>query len=137
MSEQAARSFRFAIAEDDENFLYLVHHTLLTAFPGCSIATFSNAGDALAHVTSAGTDLLITDHGMGVVTGTELIRDLRSQCNTLPIIMISGNELARKEAIEAGANEFIHKDVGMKGLLESVKRHLNFKKQIKQSRLKK
>lgn len=124
MGEHAKRSFRFTIAEDDENFLFLAHHTLLTNFPGSSIATFSNAGDALAHVTSTGTDLLITDHGMGAVSGTELIRELRSQGHELPIIMVSGNELARKEAVEAGANEFIHKDAGMKGLLESVKRHL-------------
>lgn len=41
---------------------------------------FSNAKDALAHIRDRGTDILITNHGMGKMTGTDLIRGGGRQC---------------------------------------------------------
>src|ERR1043166_3381852 len=99
-----ARGFHFTLADDDERFLFLMHHQLITAFPGSSIASFSNAGDALRFLLNSQTDILITDHAMGDLTGAELIRELRKRGSNLPIIMVSGNEAAEKEAQLAGAN---------------------------------
>src|SRR4051812_4767400 len=120
-----ARGLRFTLTDDDEKYLFLMHHLLSQAFPGASIASFSNPGDALQHVLNVGTDILITDHGMGQVNGTELIRGLREHGCAIPIIMISGDETAEKEAHEAGANEFLHKNVGLNKLLEKVKKFLS------------
>jgi two-component system OmpR family response regulator len=119
-----ARGLRFTLADDDEKFLFLVHHLLSRAFPGASIASFSDPGDALHHILDVGTDILITDHGMGQMTGTELIRKLRKHGSTIPIIMVSGDSNARQEAQEVGANEFLHKDIALKELLGQVKRFL-------------
>jgi DNA-binding response OmpR family regulator len=120
-----SKELRFTIAEDDEDFLFLVHHALSTAFPGSSLATFTNAEDALHHVKNTGTDIVITDHGMGGMSGTEMIRQLRNQNFTLPIIMVSGNQQAEIEARHAGATEFIHKDFALQRLVPDVKRYLN------------
>jgi DNA-binding response OmpR family regulator len=119
-----ARGLRFTLADDDENYLFLMHHLLTEAFPGASIASFSNPGDALQHILNVGTDILITDHGMGPVSGAELIVELRKQGSAIPIIMVSGDESAKKEAHEAGANEFLHKNVALKELLDEVKKLL-------------
>jgi len=39
--------------------------------------------------------------------------------------MVSGNEDAEKEAMDAGANEFLHKDLVMQRLVERVKHYLS------------
>lgn len=108
--------YRFTLADDDANALFFVHRMVARQFPGSSIASFSNAEDALTHILNTGADILITDHGMGVMDGTELIRKLRVRKLELPIIMMSGNPGAREEAAEAGATEFLDKNAGMKVL---------------------
>src|SRR5438874_4566598 len=95
--------YRFTLAEDDETELFLLYHTISTAFSGSSISSFSNAEDALSHILETGTDILITDHGMGRMSGTELITELRRKGMTIPIIMLSGNPDAQEEARRAGA----------------------------------
>jgi len=120
-----ARGLRFTLADDDEKYLFLVHHLLSQAFPGASIASFSNPGDALQYILNVGTDILITDHGMGPISGTELIQELRKQGSTIPIIMVSGDAEAQKEAHEAGASEFLHKNIALKELLDEVKQLLS------------
>ena len=115
-----SKHFRFTLAEDDENYLFLLHHALSTAFPGSSLATFTNAEDALHHIQNSGTDILITNHGMGAMSGTEMIRRLRKQGFALPIIMVSGSEDAEQEARDAGATEFLHKDIALKRVVSDV-----------------
>lgn len=119
------QAFRFTLADDDDKFLYIMHHLLVKNFPGSSISSFSNPGDALKHVLRFGSDVLITDHGMGGLTGTDLIRELRKQHRALPIIMVSGDASAETEALEAGANEFLHKDAVMRHLAERIKNYLS------------
>ena len=120
LSSAMNKHFRFTLAEDDENFLFLLHHALASGFPGSSLATFTNAEDALNHIQNSGADIVITNHGMGAMSGTEMIRRLRKQGFTLPIIMVSGSEDAEQEAREAGATEFLHKDVALKRVVADV-----------------
>jgi hypothetical protein len=47
------RVFRFTLAEDDENELFLLRRTIFRAFPQSSISTFTNAEDALRHILGA------------------------------------------------------------------------------------
>ncbi len=115
---------QFTIADDDEKFLFLLYHMLVSAFPGSSIASFTNAEDAFVHVLTSGTQLLITDHAMGALDGTELIRELRRRDFTLPIIMVSGSAEEAAEALAAGATLFLEKGVALKRLVDEVKRLL-------------
>ena len=88
----------------------------------CSISTFSNAGDALKHILDAGTDILVTDHGMGSMTGADLIRKLRDRGSQTPIIMISGDPQAEAEGRAAGANQFLHKHSDVNELEHHIRR---------------
>jgi DNA-binding NtrC family response regulator len=110
------RQHRFAIADDDADALFLMSRMIERLYPQSSISMFSNAEDALAHIRTTGTDLLITNHGMGEMTGTEMIRLLRAQKVEIPIVMVSGNPEVRKEAEEAGANAFVEKSLDMKSI---------------------
>ncbi len=118
------RGIRFTLAEDDESFLFIMQHVITHAFPGSSFASFTNAEDALQHILNTGTDLLVTNHGMGRMSGTELIRELRHKKYEIPIIMVSGNPNAEKEAIDAGASEFLNKDLVLTHLADRLKHYL-------------
>jgi DNA-binding NtrC family response regulator len=118
------KTFRFTLADDDDRFLFIMHHLLSENFPGSSVASFSNAEDALHHIENSGTDILVTDHAMGSMTGTQLIEELRKEHFKIPIIMVSGNKEAENEAFEAGASEFLHKDLVMDRLVERVKSYI-------------
>jgi FixJ family two-component response regulator len=93
-------------------------------YPQSSVSTFSNAEDALAHINATGTDMLITNHGMGEITGTQMIRILRAQRVQIPIIMVSGNPEVRKEAEEAGANAFVEKSLDTKSIRDQIQQLL-------------
>ena len=119
------RKYRFTLAEDDPTYLFLLHTHIGGSFPGCSIASFSTAEEALRHILHAGTDMLITDHGMGEMTGTELVLELRKRRFQTPIIVISGDSAVEKEARLAGANVFLEKKPHCKELEAHMRRLLS------------
>jgi DNA-binding NtrC family response regulator len=118
------KSHRFTIADDDADALFFLQRMIQGIYPQSSVSTFSNAEDALAHIRDTGTDMLITNHGMGEMTGTELIRTLRAQKVEIPIIMVSGNPEVRNEAEEAGANAFVEKSLDMKSIRNQIRQLL-------------
>jgi putative two-component system response regulator len=105
------KAHRITLVDDDPDFLFVVHRMLLRLYPKSSIATFSNAEDALAHILGPGTEFLITNQFMREMTGTQLILELRLSQRTIPIIMISSNPIAKRQALEAGATEFLDKHI--------------------------
>jgi putative two-component system response regulator len=105
------KAHRITLVDDDPDSLSLLHRMLLRLYPKSSIATFSNAEDALAHILDTGTEFLITSQFMREMTGTQLILELRLSRWTIPIIMISSNPVAKREALEAGATEFLDKQI--------------------------
>jgi DNA-binding response OmpR family regulator len=113
--------YRFTLAEDDEAGLFLLYHAISLTSPGSSIASFTNAEDALHHILNTGSDFLITDHAVGRMSGTDLIRELRQRGIQIPIIMISGHPRAEEEALLAGATEFLKKSDDTRYLEERVR----------------
>jgi DNA-binding NarL/FixJ family response regulator len=103
------RAHRFTLADGDPNTLFLLHRMLARLYPKSHISMFSAAEDALAQILDSGTDVLITNHGVGELSGTDLIRELRVRGYALPIIMISGSPAERREAMAAGATRFLDK----------------------------
>src|ERR1043166_9612652 len=115
------KSHRITLADDDADALFLLNTMLERMYPRSSIAMFSNAEDALSHILETGTDLLITNHGMGTMTGADLIRILREKNINIPIIMVSGNPSVREEAAAVGANVFVDKSLSTKLLEEQIR----------------
>jgi CheY-like chemotaxis protein len=70
---------QFTLADDDPDMLFLLHRKLSQEYPQAKISTFTEGEEALAHIEDTGTEILITDHGMGAMSGTELVRTLRQR----------------------------------------------------------
>jgi DNA-binding response OmpR family regulator len=115
------KAHRITLADDDPDTLFVLHRMLARLYPNSSISMFSDAEDALTHILDTGTDILITNHGMGEMSGLEVIRELRIRQWTIPIIMISGSASAEEEALSAGATEFLDKAIDPKVLEAHVR----------------
>ena len=116
------RKLNFTVVDDDAHVLFFVKNVLRKTFPKCHIAAFDDGVEALEHVKSSGADILITDHKMTHMNGAELIRNLRADRFTGPIIMISSSPNAKDEGLAAGATVYMEKDPSMVKLTEVVQK---------------
>ena len=100
---------RITLVDDDENILMLVGDLLRRVFPTSHVTSFESPRVAIEHIQAQGTDFIVTDHGLGALSGTELVELLRAHDVRVPIVMISSNPDVRDEALQAGANQFLDK----------------------------
>ncbi len=71
-------------------------------------------------------DLLILDLGLPIIDGWTVLRELRSQGEKRPIIILTANDESDKAAaLAAGANDYITKPFSFKDLLARVHAHLS------------
>lgn len=60
-------------------------------------------------------DLVILDLGLPDMQGHELLRQIRARREDLPIVVLSsrGDEIAKVEALDLGADDYVTKPFGM------------------------
>jgi two-component system KDP operon response regulator KdpE len=109
---------------DDESQITRVLRTALTG-SGYEVRTAEDGHAGLRLAREWQPDLVITDISMPNMTGIELCGQLRSE-SQVPIIVLSvkGEERTKVEALDAGADDYVTKPVGMDELLARVRRNL-------------
>ncbi len=109
---------------DDEPQITRVLRTTLTG-SGYEVRTADDGHSGLRTAREWQPDLVITDVSMPNMDGVELCRQLRAE-SALPIIVLSvkGEEKAKVNALDAGADDYVTKPVGMDELLARVRRNL-------------
>ncbi len=109
---------------DDEPQITRVLRTSLTG-SGYEVRTADDGHSGLRSAREWQPDLVITDVSMPNMSGIELCRQLRAE-STLPIIVLSvkGEEKTKVEALDAGADDYVTKPIGMDELLARVRRNL-------------
>ena len=107
--------------DDEHNPLTLRKFVLQKA--GYEVLTASSGKEALELVASRQVDLVLSDHLMPGMHGTELAQRLKAEHPKLPVILISGvNELPAGSSI---ANAFVSKIEGPDALCKEVAAILN------------
>jgi len=108
------------IIDDDEPLLMLISASVSAL--GHNVDSCTNATDGLAKAKSTDLDMIISDMNMPVMTGWELIRELKSDPKTsnIPIIVLSAQSTAEDydEAYNAGCAAFIKKPIELKDFME-------------------
>lgn len=109
---------------DDEPQITRVLRTTLTG-SGYEVRTADDGHSGLRLAREWLPDLVITDVSMPNMSGIELCRQLRAE-STLPVIVLSvkGEEKTKVEALDAGADDYVTKPIGMDELLARVRRNL-------------
>lgn len=129
MSDRLAKSFIDSLnilIVDGNQYMRKITRTMLV---NVGAKQFAEAGDGLAALEAIRTrdpDVMVTDWDMPILSGTEVIRIVRSPGvfprPNLPIIMLT-NRAERhfvNEAVRAGVHEFLVKPTSPKALLDRL-----------------
>ena len=79
--------------------------------------------DALSRITNGAFDLVLLDLGLPGISGFDVIQRVRLLFPTLPIIVLSaqGEDAAKVEALDLGADDYVAKPFSVRELLARVR----------------
>jgi len=114
------QSQRILVVDDESQIARVLRRSL--AARGYEVQVASEGEEALEIFNAWAPDLVITDLSMPNMGGLELCRRVRATSQT-PIIVLSvkGEERAKVEALDAGADDYVTKPFGMDELLARVR----------------
>jgi CheY-like chemotaxis protein len=100
-------ALRILMVNDDEDALFLVSHAAKQEFPDAELITCRNADEALVLLRGQPVDAIVTDNRMPGTTGVAMVRAIRASDQTTIILMLTGAENVREEALAAGVTVFM------------------------------
>src|SRR5437016_13449045 len=111
---------KLVIVDDDDEIRGLVRAMAEQALPSAQFTEHTLARKALHQIEAGPVDLLITNCHMPDMDGPTLVKTLRNRKNSLPIIMVSGSDEARKLGENAGIDRFVPKHLLHGNLAEAI-----------------
>ncbi|MFW6198111.1 MAG: sigma-54-dependent transcriptional regulator, partial [Myxococcota bacterium] len=122
------------IVDDEKNILATLSRALEVEDFEVDVA--GNARIGLEKAATKVYDVILLDVMMPEMDGIEMLRQLRSQKNEVPVIVMSGHGTidTAVEATRLGAHDFIEKPVGTERLLISVERAIDFERLERENR---
>jgi signal transduction histidine kinase/CheY-like chemotaxis protein len=116
---------RVLVVDDDANAREIVTASLERA--GARVTAVPSGRDAVAHLKSAGADVLVSDIAMPEQDGLSLIREIRGlpgDGRAIPAIALTAyaSDLDRERAIESGYQAFLPKPVQLIDLQAQVRK---------------
>jgi DNA-binding response OmpR family regulator len=115
---------RILIIEDEPRIASFVSRGLVSAGYQTTIAEDGPEGLELA--LREPIDLVLLDVGLPTMDGFEVLRQLRGQSSTVPVIMLTARSSTRDtvEGLDAGANDYVAKPFTFDELLARVRSRL-------------
>ncbi len=114
------RKYRILIVEDEADLADSLQQLLIDEYSQIDIAL--NGQEALGYLEKHSCDLIISDILMPIMSGHDLIRNLRLKGVHTPVIFMTGNGTKDlvQSAIKLGAVDFIDKPVTIAHLKEVI-----------------
>ena len=111
---------RVLLVDDETDFVTTLAERL--RLRGMGAETVSNGVDALAALGGGGFDLMVLDVKMPGMDGLDLLRLVRRQYPTLPVILLSGHGSTRDgmEGMRLGASDYLVKPVDIEELMDRM-----------------
>ena len=111
---------RILVVDDERQITRVLSRGLTTQ--GYDVHTAADGEAALQTFSDWHPDLVVTDLSMPIMNGLELCRRLRA-FSEVPIIVLSvkGEERAKVEALDAGADDYVTKPFGIDELLARIR----------------
>lgn len=112
------------IAEDEERIAAFVEKGLRSA--GYTTTRATRGDDALAYLRSGGFDLVLLDVGLPGMDGFAVLRALRAEGESLPVIMLTARSSVTDtvEGLDLGANDYLAKPFRFDELLARIRLRL-------------
>jgi CheY-like chemotaxis protein len=96
-------------------------HLVVQLCPDATITEVAHGAEALSVAAQQHPDLIITDYHMPVMDGLELVRTLRAQDATMPILVLSSDTSIAQAILAAGATAFLPKPFRVRVLRELLR----------------
>jgi CheY-like chemotaxis protein len=119
--EEEVRSRRILLVEDEQMLRSCVR--MMLEFAGHQVTEACNGADGLALFIPGEFDLVITDLEMPVMEGDQLARGIKLLAPSLPILMITASERARREPANP-VDELLNKPFTVTELHDAVRKLL-------------
>jgi CheY-like chemotaxis protein len=100
---------RIVVVDDDDAVRSIVMAVAREAIPSASLTEHHSSLHALQEIHTGSADLLITNCHMPDMDGPTLVKTIREENNSIPIIMVSGSDDARELGEQAGVDRFVPK----------------------------
>jgi CheY-like chemotaxis protein len=104
------RPLRVIVADDHKMIREQIIHVVARGVPEAVIVAVNDGLQALEEFRAAGADVLVTNNHMPRLDGPALIRQLREENVTIPIIAVSMDPRAEAGARQAGTTAFLAKE---------------------------
>ncbi len=126
------KSPKILVVDDDRFFLENLLEVLRVC--GLEAESASSGGEALEAIKRDDWDVVITDLVMADLTGIDLLKTIKKQSPTLPVICVSGVESydAAIEMIRNGAFDFLAKPIKPDQLIDTVNRAYATRREAKE-----
>ena len=111
------------IVDDNAAVRAVLARVVVQLCPDATIVEAAHGAEALNAVTEHHLYLLITDYHMPIMGGLELVRTLRTQGRTLPILVLSSDTNISEAILAAGATAYLPKPCRI-GVLRELLRTL-------------
>jgi len=111
---------RILLADHESNVRYGLRALLAERPEFEVVGEAADAEDLLAQIEADCPDLVLLSWGLPGLAGADLLPALRSVCDALYVIVLSGRPEARQAVLDAGANAFISKVEPPERLLAAI-----------------
>ena len=111
---------RIVVVDDDDAVRSIVMAVAREAMPSASLAEHYSSLHALQEINNGSADLLITNCHMPDMDGPTLVKTIRQEKNSIPIIMVSGSDDARELGEQAGIDRFVPKHAIIPALSDAI-----------------
>jgi len=109
---------------------------ILEEYPKASVSEAQNASEAISFLRgSSSWDLILLDISMPGKNGIELLKQIRTEGITTPVLMLSMHpeDVYAIRVLRAGANGFLNKDSAPEELVIAIRKVLSGKKYISEA----
>jgi two-component system chemotaxis response regulator CheY len=117
---------KILVVDDDKTTRKLLN--LFLKAKGYEVVTAENGLDAMEKMGTESINLVVTDMNMPYMDGIELTKNLRNDedWKNIPIVMVTteSDEDERKNAMDAGVDDYIVKPANAEQITDSVKKIL-------------
>ncbi len=110
------------IVEDNPDQRHLIQKAFHRYDSSLELVLLESAEEGISALQEDAVDLVFIDHVLSGMSGIECIREMNSRNIHVPVILMTGmgDEKTAKEAIDAGAFDYVVKDVGYHNALPHI-----------------
>jgi CheY-like chemotaxis protein len=120
MTELTKEVFQIVVVDDEPDICEIL--TEFLRISGFSVTSFNSAAEAILHMKSNATHLIVSDVRMPNISGIEFLTIVRTEFGRhIPFIIMTGqSDVSREEAIDWGATAYFDKPVDFMELVKVI-----------------